>query len=564
MQKKWEVKEKNHQISLSLAANLNISPITAQLLINRGINNPEIAEQFLNPKLSNLHSPFLLKDLKKAVERIKEAIARKEKIMVYGDYDVDGITAVALLKNVLIKAGANTVSYIPNRLEEGYGLNKDAAHKAHAEGVKLLITVDCGISAYDEVNILKELGVDTIITDHHQIEEKIPSALAVIDPKREDDGYPYAELSGVGVAFKLAQALVGEFEQVQEELDLVCLGTVSDVVPLTGENRVLVKYGLAQLVKSKRPGIRALIETAGLAGKEISPAHIGYILGPRINATGRLGSPEMSLQLLLTSSQDEARTLAKGLEVENKGRRKIESETLKEAIRKVENKVNFKNERVIVLSQEGWHPGVIGIVASRLVDRFHRPTVLITTKADTGRGSGRSIKRFHLFEAVTKCREFLEKFGGHECAVGLKLKKEKIAEFRHRLNEIAFSVLSPEDLLPAVEIDLELPLFEITGKVIAEIERFAPFGIENPRPVFLSQGLSLKSLPVTLGRGTVKFWVTDGKVTYAALGFNMANNHSFLDELRQKMNKTIDLVYSPSINCWQGIESTELRIKDLR
>ncbi len=564
MQKRWEVKKENSEASSSLAANLNISPITAQLLINRGINDSEAAEQFLNPQLSNIHSPFLFKDIKKAVERIKQAIARKEKIMVYGDYDVDGITAVALLKNVLIKAEANTVSYIPNRLEEGYGLNKDAALKAHKEGVKLLITVDCGISAYDEVNILKELGIDTIVTDHHQIEGKIPSALAVIDPKREDDDYPYKELSGVGVAFKLAQALVGEFEQAREELDLVCLGTVSDVVPLTGENRVLVKYGLTQLAKSKRPGIRALIETAGLAGKEISPAHIGYILGPRINATGRLGSPEMSLRLLLTPFLDDGFSLASGMEAENKRRRKIESETLKEAIRKVENEVNFKNERVIVLSQDGWHPGVIGIVASRLVDRFHRPTVLITTEADTGRGSGRSIKNFHLFEAVTKCREFLEKFGGHEYAVGLKLKKQKIAEFRKRLNEIAFGVLSPEDLLPAVEIDLEVPLFEITGKVIAEIERFAPFGIENPRPVFLSKNLTLKSLPVTLGRGTVKFWVTDGKVTYAALGFNMANNHSFLDELRQKINKKIDLVYSPSINCWRGIKSTELRIKDVR
>jgi single-stranded-DNA-specific exonuclease len=569
MQKVWKFKEPDTILQKIFSDSLGITPYLAQVLINRGISTLQEVRNFLTPHLSNLHDPNLLKDMDKAIDRIKKAIRLREKILIFGDYDVDGIASVALLKRTFSQLGANILHYIPHRIQEGYGLNQEAIRYALANKVSLLITVDCGISASDEINELNRFKIDTIILDHHQpyvaaglapahnLEEKLPAACAVINPKRKDCPYPYKELSGVGLAFKFLQALCPS-EDLIGHLDLVCLGTVADVVPLTGENRILVKHGLSYLNKTKKVGLRALIGTSGLSGKEISPSFIGYILGPRINAAGRLGSAERSLQLLLTESTDEAEKIAGELNQENRNRQKLEDQTLQEAMAKIESEVNFKDHKVIVLHQDNWHPGVIGIVASRLVERFYRPTIIISFKETIGRGSGRSIKNFHLFDALSKCQDLLEGYGGHAYAAGLTLLKENLTRFQELINKIAHQTILGEDLLPTLEIDAEIPLGALSEEFILEIETLAPFGTGNPKPIFSSRALELKNSPQIVGRDSLKMWISDGRTIYPAIGFKMAEFISSISE-----DKRYDLAYTPSLDDWQGGNAVQLEIKDI-
>ncbi len=559
MQKNWNFYNINLCKQKALAAELGISPITSQILLNRGITTPEQAKRYLACDIKDTHDGFLLSGMDKAVERIRKAIRYKEKIMVYGDYDVDGLTSCAVLYYVLSALGADVSCYIPHRVEEGYSLNIDACRAIKKRNVALVITVDCGISSFEEIKYLRCAKIDTIITDHHKpLNGVVPKAYAVINPLQKACPYPYKELAGVGLAYKLAQCISQGCLDISEHLDLVALGTVSDVAPLTGENRILVKYGLEVLSRTKKNGLKALIDVARIAKKQLSTYHIGYILGPRINAAGRIGSAEEALRLLLSDSYAQGYKLAQALEKGNRQRQRIEEKTLKEALAMVESQVNFKYHRAVVLHNDNWHPGVVGIVASRIAERFYRPTILISTNESMGKGSGRSIKNFHLFEALLKCEHLLEEFGGHEKAVGLRILKKNLDDFKQFFNETAYNTLTAEDLRPGVNIDMEIALNAISEKLISELEKCAPFGIGNPRPVFVSRDLKLKSQPRFLKRNAFKLWLTDEKITCEAIG-----NKSLNVDI-STLNDGFSIAYSPSINNWQGVSTIQLQLKDMR
>ncbi len=560
MRKIWKVKDSDPATRDNLASSLNISKVTAQLLLNRGVGTSEEAADFLKCSLSSCHDPFLFKDMDKAVSRIKNAMADGERMLVYGDYDVDGMTGVALLYSALNNVGAHVSTYIPNRLEEGYGLNMKAIKNAHKDGISLIITVDCGITSFQEVEYACSLGIDVIVTDHHEVlESRVPPAVAVINPLQPDCKYPFKHLAGVGLAYKLAKALYEDTPFFAEDfLDLVGLGTVADIAPIVGENRILTKHGLTELNTRGRVGLKALMDVAGLEGKDISSTHIGFMLGPRINAMGRTGSPQKALELLLSKDPLEAAKLAKMLDAENKNRQKIEARILEEALSKVEREVNFKHHRVIVLASENWHPGVIGIVASRIADRFYRPAILISLDGKLGKGSGRSIENFHLFEYLLRCKDILTGFGGHESACGVTIEKDRIDEFRDKINEEAAKDAVETIFNPKLDIDMDIELNMLSQDVIREIESLAPFGADNPRPVLSSRNLIMKDGPRQIGKSGFKIWVTDNKITCEAVSFSKGN----LDVPNAGSN--LNLAYIPSINDWQGVQSIQLELKDIQ
>lgn len=559
MQKNWRVKDPDPAVRDRLSDLLNISKITAQLLVNRGINTADIASDFLKCSLASCHDPFRLKDMDKAVSRIKKAISNGETILVYGDYDVDGMTGVAVLYSAMKILGAKVESYIPNRVEEGYGLNNAAIKRAEKLGVTLIITVDCGITSFKEVEYAASLRIDVIVTDHHEIlNSKVPRAHAVINPLQEGCSYPFKHLAGVGIAYKLVKALYeGTPHFAEDFLDLVSLGTVADIAPLVGENRVLTKHGLDELTRRQRVGLKALMDVSNLNGN-ISSGHIGFILGPRINAMGRVGSPQKALELLLTDDESAAVEMAKILSTENRNRQKIEARMLEEALAKVEREVNFKEHRVIVLASENWHPGVIGIVASRIADKFYRPAILISLDGKIGKGSGRSIENFHLFEYLLRCKDLLAGFGGHESACGITIEKSNIDEFRRFINEEAFKDADESIFAPSLDIEMDVPLNNITEGVIREIESLAPFGSENPRPVLSSRNVVVKDGPRQIGKSGFKIWVTDNHITCEAVSFGKGAVE------RPVAGAGIDLAYTPSINNWQGVQSIQLELKDIK
>ncbi|MFA4989615.1 MAG: single-stranded-DNA-specific exonuclease RecJ [Candidatus Omnitrophota bacterium] len=541
----------------SLSKELKISKILAQILANRGIASVGQAEEFLNVRLEHLLDPFSFRQMSKAVERIKEAKSKKEKTLIFGDYDVDGITSVALLKDSLRRMGLAVLHYMPHRIKEGYGLTKNILQIAKENKVRLLITVDCGIANPREIEELRKNNIDTIITDHHEPQAgNLPSAFSIINPKVEGSGYQYRELAGVGVAYKLCQALSNS--KLLDELDLVALGTVADVVPLTGENRVLVKEGLSRLSASKRPGLRALIEEAGIKNKKFNTTSISFILAPRLNASGRMDSAETSFNLLMSPDMQKAQNLSKALEQHNRARQKIESKIMEEAEDIINREVNFKEHKVIVVAKDDWHQGVLGIVASKLADRFYRPAIVISLNEKMGKGSGRSIKNFHLSRALGECRQFLRTFGGHAHAVGLTITRESVDNFRKSINQLAQDKLSLEDLLPSLDIDIELDLGSLTERLVEELEKLEPFGSGNPEPLFYTRGLKLKGEPQSLGRQTLKFWVTDGKVTLQVIGFGMA---SLLASLLEA--KSLDIVYTPRMDNWRDDSSIILEARDI-
>jgi single-stranded-DNA-specific exonuclease RecJ len=468
MKKTWKTKPINQSIQNAFAQELNISKITAQLLLNRGIDSAKEAGEFMACSLSSCHDPFLMKGMSQAVERIKSAISRKEKILVYGDYDVDGMTAVTVAYTALKNLGATVETYIPNRLEEGYGLNIGAIKRAERDGVSLIVTVDCGIGSFTEIEHAKAYKIDVIVTDHHEIVgSRLPEACAIINPLQEGCQYPFKHLAGVGIAYKLAKALYEGTQFMAEDfLDLVSLGTIADVVPLKGENRILAKHGLGEMNRKSRIGLEALAEASGLSGKEISSGHIGFIMGPRINAMGRTGSPQKALDLLMATDKAEALILAKMLNAENRNRQKIEAGILEEALAKVEREVNFKHHKVIVLGSENWHPGVIGIVASRIAERYYRPAILVSLDGKHGKGSGRSIDNFNLFAAISQCKDLLVAFGGHEGACGITIEKDKLDDFRQMINSLQYEDASNEIFSPQLNIEMDVPLNNMTESVI--------------------------------------------------------------------------------------------------
>jgi len=541
----------------TLSKELKISKILAQLLINRSITNLSEAERFLNVKLEHMLNPFSFSGMDVAVKRIKVAAVKKEKVMIFGDYDVDGITSVALLEQALRKMGLDVTHYIPHRIKEGYGLTKNIAAIAKEKKIKLLITVDCGIANHHQIEELKKENIDTIITDHHEPQKDVlPSALSIIDPKVKGCGYKYRELAGVGVAYKLVQALNNS--KMLDELDLVTLGTVSDVVPLTGENRVIVKEGLGRIAKTKRPGLQALIERARFRNKQFNSTAVSFILGPRLNASGRMGSAETSLKLLMSEDPAEADTIAKYLEEHNRERQQIEARIMEEAQDIINKEINFKEHKVIVVAKEGWHQGVLGIVASKLADRFYRPAIVISLDEKLCKGSGRSIKNFHLFHALKECSEFLHAFGGHAHAAGLVITRECVNDFRKSINDLAHKKLSLEDLLPGLDVDMELSLSDLSVEVVEELEKLEPFGAGNPEPLFLTRSLKLAGQPQSLARETLKFMVSDGRANFEVIGFGMNGLRASLIEA-----KSLDIVYTPRMDNWQGDSSVILEAKDL-
>ncbi|MEW6101215.1 MAG: single-stranded-DNA-specific exonuclease RecJ [Candidatus Omnitrophota bacterium] len=542
----------------SLSKELGISKILAQVLINRGLRDFKSAGEFLNIKVDNFLDPSSLPDMDKAVGFLKAAAKNKEKVMICGDYDADGITAVALLKGSLLSQGLDVTHYLPHRIKDGYGLNKNIIRLAKQNNIKILITVDCGISNHKEISELKKNGIATIVTDHHEPASiGLPEAFCIINPKLKDCGYKFRDLAGVGVAYKLCQAMSNS--RLLEELDLVALGTIADSVPLKGENRIIAREGLLRFPRTKRPGLQALIENAGLkAEQKFTSTFISFIIGPRINASGRMDTAEESLRLLMSQDRPEAEALAKSLEAFNRQRQKVESRIMGEAEDLINREVNFKEQKIIVIAKEDWHQGVLGIVASKLADKFYRPAIVISLNDTLCKGSARSIKNFHLFEALKECQQFLNAFGGHSHAAGLVISKESIDDFRRHINRLASDALSIEDLLPSIDIDMELSFADINEMMIAELGSLEPFGTGNPEPLFLSRNLKLKSQPQVLGRETLKFWVTDGAFTYQAIGFGMANLKESLIEAN-----SFDLVYTPRLDTWKEESGILLEIEEI-
>ncbi|HOJ77318.1 MAG TPA: single-stranded-DNA-specific exonuclease RecJ [Bacillota bacterium] len=565
VKKIWKVTSKIEDRAELLAQEIGVTPLVAQLLLNRGINDAKEAATFLRPDIKQLNDPFLLKDMERAVKRIERAINENEYVLLYGDYDVDGITSISLMVRVLARLfSGRLLYYIPKRLEEGYGLHRSSLEKVIAKGVTLVITVDCGISAFEAAEYLKAQGVDLIITDHHEPQDLLPDAFAIINPKLNDSVYPFSQLAGVGVAFKLLQGLAEILPEIKgvlfNNLDLVAFGTVADIVPLLGENRVLVKYGLQQINSTKNIGLQALIQTAGLKGREINSGHIGFILAPRINAAGRMGNPSIGVKLFINNNIGQALELARELDKENQNRQEIENAVLLEAQEQIKSQPELLNEHALVLASEGWHLGVIGIVASRLVELYNKPVILIGMEGDEGRGSGRSISGFNLFEAIEKNSHHLIRFGGHEFAAGLSISKDKLAEFKEGFLTLAKNTLRQEDLQPVLKIEGIIDLNHINMDMVQQLMQLAPCGPSNPTPILGCRSLNLVDIKSVGDNGKhLKVRVSNQKVTYEGIGFNLGSVYEEVACARE-----VDLAFSVEENNWNGISSVQLNLKDVR
>lgn len=559
-EKHWKVLPSNPELQSNFSSNLGISPITSQILINRGIANLEDARSFLSKDINGLHNPFLMEDMEKVTERILKAIDNKEKITIYGDYDADGICGTALLMLILLELNANCNYYLPNRLEEGYGLNKDAILKCKEDGTQLLITVDCGITSKDEVNYAKSQGLDIIITDHHSPAAELPECIGILNPKVPYSKYPYKDLAGVGVAYKLAEALqkIKTCLNPKKHLDLVALGTIADIVPISGENRILVSHGLNLLENTDKIGIVKLKEKAGME-KDTKAGHVAFRLAPRINAAGRLKTAEAAIRLLLTNNENEAGELSNILNLNNRERQKIEKEVLTNALIQLELKFNFNSEKIIILENKNWPVGVLGIVAGRIANQYNRPCIVISIENGLGKGSGRSIKNFHLLNALQSCSTHLKRFGGHAHAAGLNIEEILIPSFKEKINQYAETVLQPDDLIPQLEIDIEAEFSDISFDLMEQIESLEPFGYSNPKPSIVSYDLQLYREPKIVGKDHIKFWVKQGQRTFEAIGFGMADYISLFDE-----SNNIDLAYRLQINKWMNKEIIQLQVLDIK
>ena len=547
----------------ALAAECDLPDQVVKVLVNRGLDSPETINRFLHPTLDDLRDPYAMTGMRDGVQRVTQAFCNNEKMIIYGDYDVDGITATTLLYMVLGKLGGNVDYFLPNRLVEGYGLSKDGIDEAKSRGVTLIITVDTGVTAIEEVEYARSVGLDVIITDHHEPGEVIPKATAVINPKTDGDNYP-DELSGVGVAFKFAQALYQAHNQderdLDEHLDLVAMGTAADIVPLVGENRVLTKFGISQIARTTKPGLKSLTFVAGLMGKDISTGQVVFILAPRINALGRLGDAKEAVRLLSTRDEKVASEIARKLDEVNKRRKEIDETTLREALSQIDEVVDLKNDRAIVLAGEGWHQGVIGIVASRIVERYHLPTIMISVTDGEGKGSARSIPGFHLCEALKECENLLIKYGGHKYAAGLSIRDDRIEEFREEFKRVSINHLSNEDITPKLHIDLEIELTDINDHLMQTLEEFSPFGPQNMRPVFLTRNCEVVGQPYVVGKNHLKMRVRKGDPVFDVIGFGFGQ---MAHQISSK-GCLVDLAYVIEYNTYNEVTRKQLRLKDIK
>jgi single-stranded-DNA-specific exonuclease len=563
--RKWLVNRTNTEYIEYLSKVASISPIFAQVLINRGIKTPHEIYDFLNPRLSNLSDPFTLIDINVAVERIKEAVKRSERVLVHGDYDADGLSATAIMVYALKRLGLDVYYFIPNRITHGYGFNLAGVKKAKELGAKLIITVDCGITSFEAIALSKKEGIDVIITDHHEplINEKgeirIPDASAVINPKIDSSQSLISNLSGAGIAFKFAQALDITFKEScitsNSLLDLAAIGTIADVIPITGENRIIVKEGLKLIENGARLGLKALKKISGIDERGIKTGLLPFTIIPRVNAAGRTADSNSVVRLLLTDSEDEAIDISSWSDKLNSERQRIEEEIYQEALFKLNNKGICP---AIVLSGEGWHPGIIGIVASRIVEGFYRPTFIISIDGLVARGSARSIPSFDIYKGLMGCREFLTGFGGHKQAAGFKLNSTDISDFEEKINRIVEENLSESDFIPSLEIDADVNLSHINFNLIRELKILEPFGSGNPEPLLGSKGLKV-FYPKVVGNNHLKMKLKQRSQSIDAIGFDMA---AFFESL--EVSTTIDAVFTPSINEWEGGRYLQLNLKAFR
>ena len=564
---RWEFLTCDEAAAERLEAALGVAPIVARLLCQRGLGDPEEASRFLNPSLDHLHDPMALTDMGKAVDRIAAAIARKERIAIHGDYDVDGITSTVILRRALELLGADVVHFIPERLKDGYGLQPAAIERLHAEQVRLIVSVDCGIRGAEAARRARELGVDLIITDHHEPDAELPPALAVINPKRRDCTYPDKHLAGVGVALKVVHALCRRTDHeawLPGFIKIAAIGTLADVVPLVGENRVIAKLGLDLLSRGPhKVGLRALLDVAGLSGKTIDSYHISFMVAPRVNAAGRMSTPDIATRLLLATDEsmsEEVRALATQLDDENVRRRTEEAEILAAARKIVQTDPDVGARSVLVVAGDGWHRGVIGIVASKLVDAFHRPAIVLAIEGDLAHGSCRSIPQFDMLGALERCGELMVRFGGHKQAAGLTIDTARIRELRAAVNDVADQWLGPDDLMPRLRIDGDLGFRAITGTVAAGVSALAPFGAGNPRPVFAARGVEIVDGPRKLKERHLKMALRQEGRIFRAVAWRAAERHDYLTEHKA----AVDVAFSLEQNQYNGETYTELTLADVK
>jgi len=566
----WRIKKNSSDLPSEISKVFNLKLLTAQILVHRGCDSPEKAEKFLSLRLRDLSDPFFLTDMPDAVNRVLLAIEKKEKILVHGDYDVDGITGTAILCDFFRRVGVHSVPYIPDRVTEGYGISREAIEKASRENFTLMISVDCGGSAFEEIDLAVQKGLHFIVVDHHEIKERTPRCLAFIHPRRTDHKVDFDHLAAVGTAFKLLHGIMKKASEnaldwaknidLKDYLDRVAVGTVADLVPLKGENKILVKAGLEKLKNSKCMGLQKLLKVAKLEGRSLTPVDIGFKLAPRLNAAGRVGTAYDAVHLLLTQDEAEAERLAKSLDEHNRHRQTVEQDTYAQALDFLSNRPEMQENRVLVLSGNEWPLGVIGIVASRIVRLKYRPTFVLSEDSELCKGSARSIRGFHLCQALKHCEDLLEGYGGHAYAAGIKIKSEKINSFRERINAYADQLLKEEDLIPFYEIDAEIQADDISLKLAEELEQLGPFGQENPVPLLMGRGLTLAREPQIVGQDHLKIWIqrkAGGAVE--GIGFGMASWRDFF-----KNTRVFQAVFEISVNDYAGNRSVQIQFKDFK
>jgi single-stranded-DNA-specific exonuclease len=558
--KRWKVEGRGHSLEQQFVNELKISPLVANLLLNRGISSVEEARHFLYIEKTEFHDPFLMKGMGQATERIHNAINNNEKILIFGDYDADGVSSTAVMIHALDRLGAQFSFYIPNRFTEGYGPNEPALRKAKDDGYTLVVTVDTGISAVHEANVAKEIGLDFIVTDHHEPPPVLPDAYAIVNPKQEDCYYPFKGLAGVGVAFKLAHALLGQAPE--DLLDIAVIGTIADLVPLVDENRLIAKKGIKALERTNRPGLVALKKITGMIDKELTAEHVGFGIGPRINAAGRLDSATPAVELLICDDKLTAENLATEIDELNKVRQGIVNEITEEAVKIVEqNYSSLDDNKVLVVAKEGWNAGVIGIVASRLVERYYRPTIVMSIDTEKGlaKGSARSIEGFDMFRNLSDCRDILPHFGGHPMAAGLTMKLANVDELRSRLHVIANEVLTDADYVPITNVDIEVLLPDITLPVIEEMSLLAPFGVSNPTPKVMIDRVSLAQMKrIGSEENHLKMQLEQNGHTIDGVGFHLGYLYEEISTAAQ-----VSAVGTLSINEWNGHCKPQLMIEDV-
>ncbi len=563
----WQHLPCNENDALGLAGALNLHPTVARLLCMRGLSDPAVADRFLNPSLDHLHDPFLLADMDRAVARLERALTNGERIAVHGDYDVDGITSTVILRRALEMLGGKVMHFIPERLRDGYGLQPAAIDRLHAEKVDVIVSVDCGIRGTDAARRARELGLDLVITDHHEPEGTLPDAVAVINPKRHDCTYPDKHLAGVGVALKLVQALctrAGKGKWMPGFVKIAALGTLADVVPLVGENRVIARFGLQLLSRGPHTiGLRSLLEASGLTGKTIDSYQVAFMVAPRVNAAGRMSSPDIATRLLLATDEgmaDEARGLAQQLNDENLRRQQEEAELVSQAKKAIETDPAVGAHNVLVVGGEGWHRGVIGIAASKLVDTFHKPAIVLSVDGDVAHGSCRSIPDFNMLAALEHCADVFVRFGGHKQAAGLTMEAARVPEFRARINAYADEVLEPDQLRPRLRIDAPLSLKAITPDLVRGLDSLGPFGMGNPRPIFHASPVEIVDGPRSIKERHLSMTFNQEGRRFRAIAWRAAEQAEFLDRNRAGVN----LAFSLERNEYKGETYLELNVADIK